>query len=219
MSTQSRTTIRREADLMILSDWIEPGSRVLDLGCGRGILLEHLQTAKNSAVVGVDTDYRKILGCVKRRVPAYHGDITAILPIFPDRYFDWVVCSRTLQELEKPIDVMAEALRVGKRVAVGFVNYGFWSNRLSMLWRGSRVQNEVYPEPWYTSRPSNPITVRAFEEFCTTHGATINRVVYLGADWRTPCRLFPSLRSGYALYEISKTKSPWDNLPPAPQQA
>src|ERR1700677_4873252 len=160
----ARHLVKQDTDLHILSDWITPGSRVLDLGCGRGLLLEHLQQAKNAQVMGVDSDLQSVIGCVGRGVPAYQGDILDVLGFYPEGAFDWVVCSRTVQELDQPWRVLERALAVGKYVAVGFVNHGFWLNRWNMLRSGHRVRNEVYPEPWYKSRPSNPVAIADFEE-------------------------------------------------------
>jgi len=199
-----RSAVKREVDLQILTDWVQPGSRVLDLGCGRGILLEHLQQTKQAYAVGVDSNGSKIVGCVKRGVPAYQGDILQMMSVYPDGYFDWVLCSRTLHELSQPKATIFKALQVGKRFAVGFVNQGFWQNRWSFFIRGSRVVNEVYPEAWYASRPSNPVSVQDFEDFCRAHDLKISRKVYLGADWKTVCKYCPNLRAGYAIYELTK---------------
>ncbi len=202
-----RTQIKRETDLQIISGWIEPGSRVLDLGCGRGILLEHLARTKNIQGIGVDVDNRKILGCVKRGVPAYQGDAEKVLAEFPDRFFDWIVCSRTVQELARPRHVILEALRAGRRLAVGFVNFGYWLNRASLAWRGSRVRNDVYPDSWDQSPPVNPVAIRDFEKFCGRQNIRVERRIYLAGDWETPLRLLPNLRSGYALYSLSRPVS------------
>lgn len=198
-----RQAVKRETDLQIISSWIAEGSRVLDLGCGRGIFLEHLKQSKGCYAVGVDSKLEKILGCVKRGVPAFHGDIEEMLKVFPDGFFDWVVCSRTLQELEDPQRVIGEALRVGRHFAVGFANYGFWANRLSILARGRRIRNVVFPEGWSESRPLNPLSVQDFEEFCQTGKILINRKCYLSGDWQSPCRMLPNLLAGYVLYDVS----------------
>ncbi len=203
-----RQAIKRETDLQIVSDWVEQGARVLDLGCGRGILLEYLHQTRGIYGVGVDNDPQKILGCVKRGVNAYQGDIKQILSEFPDQYFDWVVCSRTLQELNKPKEVLFEAMRVGKRLAVGFVNFGFWLNRWHLFSRGQRVRNEVYPEVWHESRSMNPVSIADFESFCRDEGVSIHRRMYLGSDWKTPCRFLPGLFAGYALFEVSFKRPP-----------
>lgn len=200
----SRHSIKRQMDLQILSEWIAEGARVLDLGCGRGVFLEHLQQARKVYGMGIDTGEDKIRDCVRRGVNAYQGDILEALSQYQDNFFDWVVCSRTLQELNNPQQVIREALRVGRNFAVGFVNHGFWRNRLHMLRYGQRIKNEVFPESWWESRALNLVSVNTFEEFCEQEGLHINRRSYLNADWRSECRFLPSLRCGYAVYEISR---------------
>jgi len=200
----ARDLVKQDTDLHILSDWIAPGSRVLDLGCGRGLLLDHLQQTKNAQVMGVDSDLQSVIGCVERGVPAYQGDIGEVLGFYPPGAFDWVVCSRTVQELDQPWQVLERALVVGRHVAVGFVNHGFWLNRWNMFWHGHRVRNEVYPAPWYKSRPSNPVAVGDFEEFCVAVRARVTRRAFLAGDWRTPCNFQPELLAGYALYEFTR---------------
>jgi methionine biosynthesis protein MetW len=200
----ARHLVKQDTDLHILSDWIAPGSRVLDLGCGRGLLLEHLIKERGAEVVGVDSDLQSVIGCVERGVPAYQGDILDVLNFYPAGSFDWVVCSRTVQELAQPWQVLERAMVVGKHVAVGFVNHGFWLNRWNMFWHGHRVRNEVYPDAWFKSRPSNPVAIGEFEEFCVEVGARVTRRAFLAGDWRTPCGFCPKLLAGYAVYEISR---------------
>jgi methionine biosynthesis protein MetW len=202
----ARELVKQDTDLHILSDWIAPGSRVLDLGCGRGMLLEHLQQTRQAKAVGVDSDLHSVIGCVGRGVSAYQGDILDVLNFYDEGAFDWVVCSRTVQELEQPWQVLERALVVGRHVAVGFVNHGYWVNRWNMFWHGHRVRNEVYPEPWFKSRPSNPVAIADFEEFCAAVGARVTRRAFLAGDWRTPCGFWPKLLAGYALYEFTREK-------------
>ncbi len=201
-----REQVKQDTDLHLLSDWIAPGSRVLDLGCGRGLLLEHLLREKDARVVGVDADLHSVIGCVERGVPAYQGDILDVLNFYPEQSFDWVVCSRTVQELAQPWNVLERSLAIGRRVAVGFVNQGFWLNRWNMFVHGRRVRNEVYPEAWYKSRPSNPVAIADIEEFCAAVGARVTRRAFLAGDWRTPCRFWPGLLAGYALYEFTRER-------------
>ena len=195
--------VKRQVDLQIITDWIDPDSRILDLGCGRGIFLEHLKNSKNVRGIGVDIDFNKTLACIQRGLTVYQGTIETVIGTFPNNFFDWVLCSRTLEELDRPAFIIEEALRVGHRMAVGFVNYGFWVNRLSILRRGYRATNDVYPHAWSQSRPFNPLAIDEFEHFCAENRLYIERKAYLKGDWQTPCTVLPNLRSGYALYAIT----------------
>jgi methionine biosynthesis protein MetW len=195
---------KRTVDMQVIADWIEPGSRVLDLGCGRGVLLEYLVQRKAIEAVGVDTSFPKVTACIRRGLAAYQGDMEGFLSEFPDGFFDHVLCSRTLQELSAPARVINEALRVGKRLAVGFVNHGYWENRVSLALNGRRLVNEVYPSEWSDSRPTNPVSLVEFERYCRANEIEMLRRVYLRGDWKTPCRYFRNLLSGYALYEVSR---------------
>ena len=195
---------KRTVDMQIIGDWVEPGSRVLDLGCGRGVLLDYLQQTKRVRGLGVDLDFHKILGCVRRGVTAYQGDMEAFMRAFPDRFFDRVICSRTVQELADPAAVILEALRAGRAVTVGFVNHGYWKNRLDAFLRGRKPRNPVYTTEWFESRPANPVSVADFEHFCAVKGIRIARRALLQGDWKTPCSFRPNLFAGYALYDLSR---------------
>ncbi|MCC5839981.1 MAG: methyltransferase domain-containing protein [Opitutales bacterium] len=199
-----RQHVKRETDLQIISTWVEEGQRVLDLGCGRGVLLEHLAQSKAVYGVGVDLDLGKAQACIRRGVNVYQGDALSLMKIYPDRAFDWVILSRTVQELEAPRAVFDEALRVGCRVAVGFVNFGYWKNRLSLLWRGALPRNEVFPLHWEEGSSGNSVAVRTFESFCERNGIRMERTVYLRGDWQRRCRFGAGFRAGYALYALSR---------------
>ena len=195
---------KRTVDMQIIGDWVEPHTRVLDLGCGRGALLGYLVQSKQVAAVGVDLDFHRISACVQHGVTAYQGDMLAFMREFPDRFFDRVICSRTVQELDNPTTVILEALRVGHTVTVGFVNHGFWKNRVDSLVRGRKVRNEVYTTEWFESQPANPLTIADFEHFCAINQIRVARRVLLAGNWRSPCRVLPTLRAGYALYDLTR---------------
>ena len=195
---------KRTVDMEIIGDWVEPNTRVLDLGCGPGVLLDYLVQTKKVSAVGVDLDFTKITACVRRGVAAYQGDMIAFMRTFPERHFDRVICSRTVQELNDPTAVILEALRVGRAVTVGFVNHAFWKNRLDTLLRGRKTRNAVYTTDWFESRPTNPVSIADFEHFCAAKGITITRREQLGGNWRSHCRTLPNLFAGYALYDLTK---------------
>lgn len=196
---------KRQADFHIIARWVNEGERVLDLGCGRGVLLEFLKQKKSIYGVGVDIDFDKILSCVKRGVPAYQGDILSILATFPDDSFDRVIFSRTVEQLDDPDTILAEGLRVGRHVTVGFVNRGFWVNRVNAFFKGRRTVNEVYAKPWYESQPSNPFSVAEFEDFCHVRKIIVENRIYLAGDWRSECSIIPNLFAGYAIYDLSSS--------------
>ncbi len=195
---------KRSVDLQVISDWVTPDSRVLDLGCGRGVLLETLAQTKQTQGIGVDLDFDKISACVKRGLSAYQGEMMAFMASFDDGYFDHIICSRTLEEVDHPAMVIGEALRVGLKLTIGFANHGFWKNRADSLLRGRKPRNAVYTTNWGESRPANPLTIADFEDFCTSHHYRISRRMHLRGDWKTTTRFLPNLRAGYALYQLSR---------------
>jgi methionine biosynthesis protein MetW len=200
----TKPAVKRTVDMQIIADWVEPKSRVLDLGCGRGVLLESLVQSKDVFPVGVDLEFEKISACVKRGVTAYQGDMMEFMRSFPDVHFDRVICSRTLEEVPDPAAVIAEALRVARSVTVGFVNHGYWKNRIDALRHGRKPRNDVYKTAWHESRPANPVSVADFEEFCAQKNIRIARRALLCGDWKTPCTFRPNLFAGYALYDLAR---------------
>lgn len=197
------SAIKRTVDMQIIADWVEPGSRVLDLGCGRGVLLEYLVQTKDVHAVGVDLDFDKISACVRRGLDAYQGDMMSLMRALPADHFDRVICSRTLEELPDPGAIIEQALRIGKTVTVGFVNHGYWKNRAAAL-LGRKPRNPVYTTAWFESRPANPATIADFEDFCALRQLKIARRAHLGGDWKTRCGFLPNLLAGYALYDLTR---------------
>jgi methionine biosynthesis protein MetW len=201
----SRNLEKRTVDMQVIGEWVEPGSRILDLGCGRGELMAYLVQAKQVAATGVDLDFLRISACVRKGLSAYQGDMTEFMRAFPDRFFDRIICARTIHELTDPVGVVLEALRAANTVTVGFVNHGFWKNRVDALLRGRKVRNDVYTTAWHESRPANPLTIADFEDFCREKGIRVARRAHLLGDWRTPCRALPNVFAGYALYDLARS--------------
>jgi methionine biosynthesis protein MetW len=195
---------RQAADFQIMDQWVKPNSKVLDLGCGDGALLSYLNEEKNVFGIGVDNDIEKIKSCVAKNIPIYQGEIQDTINIFPDNFFDYVIFSRTVDQLSSPGTILKESLRIGQRLIVGFINNGFWINRLNFSLYGNRTINTVFPDAWHESRRSNPFSLDEFESFCRCNQIQIHERVCLQSDWKTPCRIFPNLLAGYVIYELSR---------------
>jgi homoserine O-acetyltransferase len=206
---KNRYEVKKEADFRAIDRWVNPKEKVLDLGCGRGLLLEHLRESKDVFGLGIDRELHKSISCVARKVPIYQEDIFQGLSKFKDNSFDWVIFSRMIESLPEPGSILKESLRVGKRVAVSFVNHGYWRNRWNFLVEGKRVCNEVYPHQWESSHLSNHFSINEFREFCLRlqedgMKVSLGRKVYYRGDWLRRCTLLANLRAGLAIIEIQK---------------
>ena len=124
------------SDYAIIGAIVEPGAKVLDLGCGEGELLEWLAANKGVDARGVEISGARVQRAIARGVSVYQGDIDQGLADYPDQAFDYVILSQTLQETRQPLRVLREMLRVGRRAIVAFPNFGHWRVRLSMLTTG-----------------------------------------------------------------------------------
>src|SRR5262249_10464421 len=137
------------SDYAIIGEIVEPKSRVLDLGCGEGELLEWLATQKGVDARGVEISSAKEQRAIGRGVSVFQCDIDQALADYPDQAFDYVILSQTLQETQHPRQVLHEMLRVGRRGIVAFPNFGHWRVRLSMLFSGRAPRTALFPYEWY----------------------------------------------------------------------
>lgn len=141
---------------------IPDGSRVLDLGCGRGELLQKLIAHKNVLGQGIEFEPEGVFACIARRVPVLQINLDRGLKELPDNTFDYVVLEETLQTLKHPVEVLKEMLRVGRRGIVSFPNFGFWKVRLDLLLRGRMPETEQLPHRWYDTPNIHLMTLQDF---------------------------------------------------------
>jgi len=166
-------------DYAIISELVEPNARVLDLGCGDGELLQWLVENKGVEARGIEIDGRKVQQAIARGTSVYQGDIDEGLAGYPDQSFDYVILSQTLQETRRPLKVLEEMLRVGRRAIVAFPNYGHWSVRLSLLWTGRAPRTSSFPHHWYDSPNIHFLTIRDFEVLAREQGWMVERKIFL----------------------------------------
>jgi methionine biosynthesis protein MetW len=197
--------LHKRGDLQLITELVPHGARVLDLGSGDGLLLEHLRREKGADGRGIERDPQAILACMRRGIPVVQADLDAGLADFPDRSFDVVIISHTLQQVVQPRHLLLEAGRVGKQVVVGFPNFGHWQIRFGLLLTGRMPKSGMLPYEWYDTPNIHLLTLADFEDFCAREGFGILRRMML----RYPCwrqvRLLPGLRAAYALYLLDAT--------------
>jgi len=189
-------------DFAIISELVEPNSKVLDLGCGEGELLAWLAENKGVEARGVEISATKVRRAIARGVSAYQGDIDEVLADYSDHAFDYVILSQTLQETRWPLKVMRDMLRVGRHAIVAFPNFGHWSVRLSLLFTGRAPKTDLFPYEWYDSPNIHFLTVDDFDQLVRREGFALERFCFLAGKQRIA--LLPNLRAEVAVYLVSK---------------
>tara|TARA_B100001121_G_scaffold266506_1_gene249185 strand:+ start:437 stop:1033 length:597 start_codon:yes stop_codon:yes gene_type:complete len=152
-------------EFKIISDLINDGSNVLDVGCGDGVLMEFLIKEKNVDVRGIEISKSKVQNSISKGLTIIEGDAERDLKQFPDRSFDYVVLSQTLQAFLDPEKVINELLRIGKQAIVTIPNFGYWKIRLHLLLKGTMPVTRTLPDEWYNTPNIHLCTIKDFVFF------------------------------------------------------
>jgi len=152
-------------EFKIIADNIENNARVLDVGCGDGVLIEYLKKEKNVDVRGLEISKDKVQICISKGLTVIEGNAEIDLKQFPNNSFDYVVLSQTLQAFVNPEKVINELLRVGKRAIVTIPNFGFWKVRLHLLLKGTMPVTKALPDEWYNTPNLHMCTIKDFVRF------------------------------------------------------
>ena len=175
-------------DLVTLAAMVEPGSRVLDVGCGEGELLALLRDARGVDGRGVELSQSGVNDCVAKGLSVIQGDADTDLVDYPDASFDYVILSQTLQATRRPKFVLEQMLRVGKRAIVSVPNFGHWRVRAQLAFKGRMPVTEKLVHSWYDTPNIHFCTIDDFLDLAREVGATIEKGAALGADGR-PLRM------------------------------
>jgi methionine biosynthesis protein MetW len=194
------SSLETRPDFKIIAEIIQPGTRVLDLGCGEGLLLAWLAANKKVLARGVEIEAQNVRKAIARGVSAYQGDIDEGLADYPDKAFDYVILSQTLQETRAPLRVLTEMLRVGRKAIISFPNFGHWNVRMAMLFSGQAPKTDLFPYDWYDSPNIHFLSINDFEDLCRKNGFPIERRYFLSGSTRVSW--LPNLRAQTAVFLV-----------------
>ncbi|HEX9862302.1 MAG TPA: methionine biosynthesis protein MetW [Candidatus Bathyarchaeia archaeon] len=186
----------------IISGWIEQGASVLDLGCGDGELLALLIKEKQVRAQGIEINEQAIHRCVALGLSVFQEDIDTGLSEYSDKSFDFVILNQTFQQVKKPDFVLKEALRVGKKIIVGFPNFLYISARLQMFIGGKVPVTPALPYEWYDTPNLHFLSIADFVEYCRKKAIQIENSAFIGKNRRV--RFFPNLLAGIGLFLLKK---------------
>jgi methionine biosynthesis protein MetW len=195
-------------DLQVIASWIKPHSRVLDLGCGRGDLLYHLQQEKHIQGVGIEADEEKAAHCIGRGLSVLHENFNEDVLHYPPAHFDYCILSQTLQQVYEPDKLILKLLQIGKKTVVSFPNFSHWQVRMQLLLQGVAPRNEHLPYEWYNTPNIRVITLRDFKRFVTGINAAIIEETALSSRrnqrFGRVIHLLPHLRATYGLFLLEQ---------------
>jgi methionine biosynthesis protein MetW len=194
--TQSK---RIENELIL--EWVSEGSAVLDLGCGDGELLSRLIQEKHVRAQGIELSDEAIHRCVARGLSVFQEDIDSGLAAYGDKSFDYVILNQTFQQVKKPDFVLREALRVGKKVIVGFPNFCYITDRFQIFFRGKVPVTSSLPYEWYDTPNLHFLSIADFRGYCKKRGSRIEKSVFISGN--TKVRFLPNLFAEIGLFLLS----------------
>lgn len=183
-------------DHQLIAEMVAPGSRVLDVGCGDGALLQLLAETKSTDGRGVELSREKVNACVMRGLSVIQGDADRDLHDYPDQAFDYAILSLTIQATHQPKTVLENLLRIGRRAIVSFPNFGHWRIRTELLLTGRMPRTRNLPEPWYTTADAHLCTIKDFADLVTLIDAEVEQAVAFNTSGqRLPIRKSISLQN------------------------
>ena len=169
-------------EFQIITQLINKQSRVLDVGCGDGGLMQYLKENKNVDIRGLEISKNNVRKCISKGLTTIEGDAEKDLIQFPNKSFDYVILSQTLQAFLNPQLVINELLRVGKQAIVTIPNFGYWKIRLHLLLKGTMPITKTLPNEWYDTPNLHMCTIKDFVEFCKKNEFKLNKSLALNEN-------------------------------------
>jgi methionine biosynthesis protein MetW len=191
-----------EIEQKIISSWISSGASVLDLGCGDGELLSLLIRNKQVHGQGVELNEQAISNCVAAGLSVFQQDIDTGLTDYLEKSFDYVILNQTLQQVKKPDFAIKEALRVGKKVIIGFPNFCYITDRFQIFFRGKVPVSASLPYEWYDTPNLHFLSIADFKEYCKKNLITVESSAFISKNSKV--RFLPNLFGEVGLFLVSK---------------
>jgi methionine biosynthesis protein MetW len=173
-------------EFKIITNLLPPQSRVLDVGCGDGTLIEALINQRAIDARGIELEENKVKQCISKGLSVIQGNAETELSQFPDKAFDFVVLSQTLQAFYQPEKVLNELLRIGKKVIISIPNFGYWQIRASLLFFGKMPVTKSLPDSWYNTPNLHMCSIKDFYQFCDKKKIKIDRVIGINNEKISP---------------------------------
>ena len=191
----------KRLDFIKISEWVDPKTKVLDLGCADGTLLKFLKQQKNINGYGIEIDPSNIEKGIKNQINIIQMNLEDGLSVFNDQFFNTVILSQTLQAMVNIDKIMDEMKRVGKNIIVSFPNFGFWKNRFQIL-NGKMPKSTDLPHEWYNTPNIHLCTIKDFEDLCSKKDLTITNQLFLTNN--QPVKYFSNLRGSLGIFQLSQ---------------
>ena len=164
-------------EFKVIADLLPNNTRVLDVGCGDGALMDFLVKEKNIEVRGLELNQNNVQECIYKGLPVIQGNAETELYQFPKQSFDYVVLSQTLQAFYQPDKVLRELLRIGKSVIVSIPNFGYWKVRTSLLFFGKMPVTKTLPNTWFNTPNLHMCTIKDLFNYCEDQNIVIKKVI------------------------------------------